>query len=196
MDAGNPVVNTHELAWAAGFFDGEGSTHSNQPSLQLTVGQVNLDNLHRFMAAIGATSGLGKPKTYQNRKPFSQFRVYGAKAIRAINLLWPYLGKEKQMQAVRAMLIYGSRSVAPWRGGPLCSRGHLFSVVGMTGNRGCRACHADSGAGRLIPRRRISAFEARKGIREYQPAALCTAREAVAWTFDVPVAEYQPDIQT
>lgn len=152
-----------EIAWSAGFFDGEGTTFSSGRSLQLSVGQVNRDNLARFMSAVG-----GAGNVIHGRR-ISVFQAYGEKARAIVCLLWPFLGDEKRDQAITALLNYSMRTVAPWRGGQTCARGHRFAEVGYTSRRECRSCRKDRVSGTLRPIQKHRAIELGIGMRTYHP---------------------------
>lgn len=170
-DTGNLSSHSRiiEAAWAAGFFDGEGTTFSNRLSLQVSIGQVNIKNLQRFMHAVGGLGAISGPKAAIGRQPIYAYQVYGPKAISVLAEIWGYLGAEKQAQALRAVSNYAMRHVAVWRGGDFCARGHRFSDVGYTSKRQCKQCRDDGRKMALPPIRKIRALEARIGVREYAP---------------------------
>lgn len=100
-------MNQHynlEIAWAAGFFDGEGNTCCHHGvcgfSFAMSVSQVNRDNLFRFQKAVG---GLGTiyeaKKKYPNARPISSWRAYGDKAFSTWRILTPLLGDEKTVSS-------------------------------------------------------------------------------------------------
>jgi hypothetical protein len=105
---GTNIVQT-ELAWAAGFFDGEGHTglsrkENGSLSPRLTINQTDPGVLSRFLAAVGSSAKLrhysrnGK----QDRKGAGiwQFSIGGTDEIRRIvDLLSPYLSSIKLIQA-------------------------------------------------------------------------------------------------
>jgi hypothetical protein len=102
-----------EIAWAAGFFDGEGHCRAHRVVrkngkthyyLHVIVPQVNKANLDRFVSAIGVGKVDG-PYTVKNPNAKPQFRVqlYCRQAKKAIETIWPYLGEEKRTQAEAAM---------------------------------------------------------------------------------------------
>jgi hypothetical protein len=106
--------DTHELAWAAGFFDGEGCTNTavrkdGSSSIRLVVDQSD-DNgvpetLIRFQKAIGGLGSINGPQIRPNRKPKYVFVV--AKYIEVqlvLSLLWPYLSTPKRKQATRSII--------------------------------------------------------------------------------------------
>lgn len=85
-----------ELAWAAGFFDGEGwfSVPERGQSLEMGVGQKLRPTLERFRAAVGVG------QLYSERKgTFSSWRATNvADQYRTIRLIWPYMSEPKREQ--------------------------------------------------------------------------------------------------
>jgi hypothetical protein len=138
-----PGSMSEELAWAGGFFDGEGSTcldkhrtHADFFVPVLYVPQAAADGiapeLIRLQKAIsfGTISGLRKPKP--SRKPYRRWRVFTIdKVFLALHMLWPFMGIVKREQARRAMrVVLGQPDLV--RGNPAfgaagaryCLRGH------------------------------------------------------------------------
>lgn len=93
-----------ELAWAAGFFDGEGCTsiatnrnyafHHKYPRLGLT--QKHPEVLERFKQAV---SGVNKIHKVNNREEYRYITQSYPEVKRILNLLWPYLSTLKKEQA-------------------------------------------------------------------------------------------------
>ena len=110
-------INREELAWAGGFFSGEGATYwrsqirkeNNReygaPAVEVT--QCNdPEVLYRFNAAINNLCVIYGP--YYNRantdSPYYQCSVGGFEKIQAIvALLWPWLSTAKRNQAKRVL---------------------------------------------------------------------------------------------
>ena len=107
------TVNTHELAWSAGFFDGEGTTASyistnhgrTRVLIRFNVRQVDAGPLHRCSRAIGLgrvagpyrPSGLGK-------RPIYALALWHFEEVQAaIAMLWRWLSPPKRRQATRAL---------------------------------------------------------------------------------------------
>lgn len=100
-------IYREELAWAAGFFDGEGSccikTIIEKGSIvrtrkyvDLSVSQVALSPLYRFQKAIGGTG-----KIYTNR-PTPYWRSSKHEVVQAaVAMLWPFLCMPKRNQIIR-----------------------------------------------------------------------------------------------
>ena len=139
-----PGSMSEELAWAGGFFDGEGSTylekHRTHPGYFYPVLYVpqaaevgvapELLRLKSALGELGAISGIRIDRP--DRKPYRRWRVVTAvKAQLALHLLWPFIGQVKRIQARRVMqTIHGQRDLP--RGNPAfgvagaryCLRGH------------------------------------------------------------------------
>lgn len=166
-----------EIAWAAGFYDGEGTTccvsgDYDRKSLHLTIGQVNRDNLMRFQKAVGGLGRIHNPMKREGRKPFSKFAAYGAEAHLIIQRLWPYLGAEKRAQSISALVEYSFRSVWNLPIVGRCRRNHILLEVGTytdpKGRKECAKCRSERRHGKLA-KTKISALDLRIGIREYTP---------------------------
>lgn len=114
-----PRVADTELAWAAGFFDGEGTIFVNNikrlshperpgaPSYPCTspvigIAHVRREPLDRFAIAVGGRiRGPYKPRT-ERSQPYFRWEASGRGSVhRVISLLWPYLSAPKREQASR-----------------------------------------------------------------------------------------------
>lgn len=107
-----------ELAWAAGFFDGEGCIYiakmnkqSNAPrNIHFDIAQIHPYVLHRFKNAIklGKVYGPYKSKL-KNRKPYWRYTLSGFEQCQAaVAKLWDFLSPIKQKQAETALKGYVS----------------------------------------------------------------------------------------
>jgi hypothetical protein len=153
-------VNTHELAWAAGFFDGEGSTSAhNGRGLQLHLSQIDVRPLQRFQLAVsglGTLRGPYSPRGKQQR-PFcvwSSTKFEHSQAV--IAMLWRYLSDPKKEQAARAVeQIRASFDATQDRFlNPVCHKGHpltgdnvyLYQASNGYQQRQCKTCAAERAA--------------------------------------------------
>jgi hypothetical protein len=138
-----PGSMSEELAWAGGFFDGEGSTcldkhrtHANFLVPVLYVPQAAAEGiapeLVRLQSAIGFGTISGIRKSKPPWKPYRRWRVFTIeKVFRALHMLWPFIGKVKRGQARRAMqvvlaqpdLVRGNPAFGV-AGARYCLRGH------------------------------------------------------------------------
>lgn len=133
------VIDREELAWAAGFFDGEGCFSYVKTARYgvATISQTSPEPLQRFQRAVG---GLGKiygpyeQKAHRDRwsrKPQWSFRAQRRDDVQAIAaMLWFKLGTVKRSQAVEVLRLTART----------CRRGHR-----LTGHS-CPQCIADAWA--------------------------------------------------
>ena len=150
--------NREELAWAAGFFDGEGHVgfiHTkNTIGLLLEISQAEKSAmlLDRFKMALG---GAGKVTALRqekrpNAQPQARFVTQSPEYVQfIIAAMWCFLGLTKREQAQVAFLKYNSamqfsnRAALCWIRGK-CRNGHDLTlpkaVLICGGIRRCRKC--------------------------------------------------------
>lgn len=104
-----------ELAWSAGFYDGEGCTGTvivnkkagyNNPCFVMAVKQVRIEPLIRFQKAVGRRIyGPYHRKRNDGYKsnPIHQWKANGSFAVEVYKKLKPYLSKPKVDQAETAL---------------------------------------------------------------------------------------------
>lgn len=111
------IPNQTEIAWAAGFFDGEGCTtayknHRFTPMASLSqAGPKPLALLERFRQALGGLGTITGP-VLRNPKhqPIYSWHVTGYENCQAvIAILWKYLGPIKREQATKRFKQYQER---------------------------------------------------------------------------------------
>ena len=128
-------LDSHELAWAAGFFDGEGTVLSRKRSkwreLSLSVPQSETSTLRRFHAAVGGIGKLRGPYTTKIKGrdflPRYILHAYGLEDVQAIlAMLWKWLSDPKKLDAKLAMADCMPFELArvQRKANPLCKRGH------------------------------------------------------------------------
>jgi hypothetical protein len=120
-------MNEIELAWAAGFWDGEGSVSLsyrgvyNRPRIIVEIAQVHREVLDRFTAAtgMGKVRGPYRPKT-KNAQPYYRWGLEGTTHLHLLkNKIYTYLGSEKRNQIDRAI-----DAQRLWEKTALCPLGH------------------------------------------------------------------------
>jgi hypothetical protein len=148
-------MNTHELAWAAGFFDGEGhvGTPKARPHIHFSISQVDRRVLDRFRRAVGGLGSVHGPynhpimKARGNEQPRFYFQVSRYEYVQAIiAMLWPWLDVVKRKQAAAVLrrhreIPIGLRLASRWTA---CRRGHArtpenVKIVQYKGYE-CRRC--------------------------------------------------------
>lgn len=104
-----------ERAWAAGFFDGEGTTHlakstdgHKRTKPKLTLPQKTPDLLVRFQNAIGGYGTIYGPINNGTEGGIYHFSIQNAAGVdTALNALWPFLSEAKRKQALRTGFVPG-----------------------------------------------------------------------------------------
>ena len=87
-----------EVAWAAGFYEGEGSCGCSPKakSLHVSLPQHNVEPLIKLKQLFGGgihTPVSGRPSIWQ---------IYGPRAYRFLEAIYPYLSEKRQAQVDRA----------------------------------------------------------------------------------------------
>jgi hypothetical protein len=101
-------MDRHELAWAAGFFDGEGWAAQNKTrGVQARINQADSDGipavLLRFQSALGGLGRIGGPTKKPDRKDLYRWSVSSRADVELVlQLLKPWLGPVKLLQLSRA----------------------------------------------------------------------------------------------
>jgi len=153
------------LAWAAGFFDGEGSitctVGEGSRAIHVEITQAGdeeapPDTLVKFHSAVGGIGLIRRKKRYGtlSKKPLWRWGATSfMHAQAAIGMLWLWLGESKRAKAIQCLTKYKSRQPQSLRpvgvmGGPrmqlLCSNGHDKNIHGFLRydgrGRDCRIC--------------------------------------------------------
>ncbi len=101
---GNSHDKLTEIAWAAGFYDGEGNTCStnNGRGCTMSVSQCDLVPLCRFQRALAGAGKIYGPYPGNDNgrcRPFYVWKVSRHDDVmKSISLLWPHLSKPKRKQ--------------------------------------------------------------------------------------------------
>jgi hypothetical protein len=150
------MTDSHEIAWAAGLFDGEGTAFASKTMkrarvnvrLHMSVRMTTRSDIERFARAVclGVVRGPYR-RDDPKRKPIWAW-VAGTEADvrQCIALLWPFLGSNKRAQAQVAIAVRDDHLANPE---PLnlkkaaCGRGHdqaIYRRVYSGGSSHCAAC--------------------------------------------------------
>lgn len=155
------ILDTHELAWAAGFFDGEGCVvryratqrpaknprkqHREFKRAMICMGQIHPEVLERFRAAVGRGNVRGPyPAKRKNESAIWQFSTASFESVQAIMcMLWPWLGTVKRQQFLKAMREVREHQQWVEATRHQCVRGHDLREHGRLRKDGkARACQA------------------------------------------------------
>ena len=138
-----------DLAWCAGFFDGEGTTYFHPTSaiggLALSIVQKDKSRLERFTSQFS-----GGHWTLDQRSDCHHFTIHGREAFTALDKLWPYLSGGKREQALNVIRRICSPDAAtrkphasgdtPGEARAHCGRGHSMEDAYEPPTKGGREC--------------------------------------------------------
>jgi hypothetical protein len=92
-----------QIAWAAGFFEGEGTILLSGESLHVRIGNTDKEIIHRFadILEVGAIYGPYPPYggTSHRRKDLWVWIARDEAGLDAIALMWPWLGSRRRNRA-------------------------------------------------------------------------------------------------
>lgn len=140
------ILRTTDIAWTAGFLEGEGcfSLGGKSTGISISVPQVNPDPLRRLQNFFGGSiSQKDQAKSGFKSQPIFVWLLCGEKAIELAKAVHPYMS-EKRQTAIEAMVL--KRKKGPGRGGPgknqlRCARGHCnWGIYPTTKYRFCKTC--------------------------------------------------------
>jgi hypothetical protein len=125
-----PGSRSEELAWAGGFFDGEGSTYLEKhrthagycvPVLNVTQSSDAgiAPTLLRFRSAVGNRGRISGPRQDRpDQTPYRRWRAWARRDVELIvHQLSPFIGPVKRAQAIAAISVAHSQPDLP-RGNP------------------------------------------------------------------------------
>lgn len=98
------MASDTDIAWAAGLFDGEGSTsvlkaqRDKYAYIRMSVSQKDRRVLDKFQSIIGVG------RIYKaNKRPIHSLDIYKQEDVEnTLNLLWPHISELKKEQAIKA----------------------------------------------------------------------------------------------
>lgn len=101
----------HEIAWAAGFFEGEGTISQNGRGVRLTLPQASASGvpevLDRFRRAVGGMGWIIGPSSLRNPWSKEPQYVWGSSRFEHVQavlaMLWPWLGSYRRATARTAL---------------------------------------------------------------------------------------------
>ncbi len=110
------MTKSHNIAWASGFFEGEGYVgfkytlnkmwNKSYPRFVISISQVSREPLDKFKEIFGAGTVRGPYGPYATTKQsYYQYQVSGEKALNIVEQMLPYLF-QKGVQAQEAIRAY------------------------------------------------------------------------------------------
>ena len=105
-----PLTKT-EVAYFAGYFDGEGCVYFNRYSLTVAINSCCPRSINRLAEAFGGKTSDGSYKDRPNARDYSRWALYGKDALRFLHLIFPY-SVEKRPQIKLALTYYDAEDKA------------------------------------------------------------------------------------
>ena len=139
-------IRTHpltavEVAWAAGFLEGEGCFKVTCPNPIIVTTQKEREPLDRLQAAFGGT--IARPSSPSQSGPIYRLTLSGTLAVQAMMTVYGLMSTRRQ-KAIRIVLKKwkASNSVrsSTMRLHNLCPRGGAYHTVRQYGTQGQRRC--------------------------------------------------------
>lgn len=140
-------MDTRELAWAAGLFEGEGCFGSNPLGYpRAAINMTDEDSLRRFCAAVGVGNVTG-PHPKGDYKPQWTWQTQGLENVQVVAArLWYGLGQRRRSRAKEVLA--AAPPLTSWASRTHCSQGHLYdeenTLQRSDGGRRCRICKRES----------------------------------------------------
>jgi hypothetical protein len=94
-----------ELAWAGGFYDGEGcmSVRKDNTHVRVQLGQANLEVLQKFQRILGV-GYISGPYRQRQTEAFWMWQALGYEELQAaVALLWDFVSTPKREQIMRTL---------------------------------------------------------------------------------------------
>lgn len=93
-------MDTRELAWAAGLFEGEGWISDNSGYAMLGLETTDMDTLERFHAAVGGLGRISGHRVRGGNRPVASWKLCSFEGSQAVlAMLWYGLGDRRKSQA-------------------------------------------------------------------------------------------------
>lgn len=139
-----------ELAWAAGFLEGEGCFSSSKTCANVVASQKQREPLERLQGYLG---GYGNIYSIRGGK-YWLWNLYGIRAVEVMFTLYPMLSPRRQARVREVLSLWKLRPLG--KGGAQlkkthCPQGHEYAglnLLRVSGGRRCRTCRDQKNAAR------------------------------------------------
>ncbi len=144
---GRVMIATADIAWAAGFLEGEGSFGCPRVAPQIQAAQVNREPLERLQRIFGGAIYACRARSPKGRAYF-MWNLNGTRAAGVMMTVAGLMSGRRFNQILAALTPW--KAAAAGKGWAAqtrthCAQGHPFdganlTVVSTTGHRRCREC--------------------------------------------------------
>jgi hypothetical protein len=140
-------MRPRDIAWAAGFLEGEGSFSCPRVAPQIQASQVQRDPLDRLQAMFGGhIYHLRHTSDHPLRKPYYRWNLNGTRAAAVMMTITGLMSPRRVEQIIAALAPWkaaGSGKGSHQRTRTHCPKGHPYSgdnLIQRAADRQCRAC--------------------------------------------------------
>jgi hypothetical protein len=173
-----PTIGSHDAAWLAGLFDGEGTIIIGRGKfVKLVINMCDRDVLEMVNAICPAPRGV-RPRLKQRPHYKDQFtwQISRPPMVKAVlTAILPWLGERRTRRAYEALYVLTHRHPGPINHRQIakthCPKGHLYDAentyIKGNGCRGCKLCRQE--AARRYEQKNRALRTDRKRAR-YEPA--------------------------
>ena len=133
--------STKDLAWAAGFLEGEGS-FGNYGSPTVTAAQVQREPLDRLFGLWGGAISKRKTLGFSNQ-PIWVWKIWAHRAAEVMMTLYVLMSPKRQREIEKSIARWKLSRLMKRRGTGRCGRGHQLegkNIVMANGYVRCREC--------------------------------------------------------
>lgn len=150
-------MNTIDVAWAAGLFEGEGCISNNgRVSVDLTLKMTDKDVVDRFHEIVGVGYRTEVPPKKNWKRQYGWKTGAKADVLTVLDLLEPYFGQRRKEASLAARERLEENPGMFWERPKHCKNGHLkegdnlYVHVDSKGveRRACKKCRSKSNAHR------------------------------------------------
>lgn len=112
----NKRIDSYDLAWCAGLYEGEGTVSATDHSIQASLVSTDLDVLEELCRRMGV-GGIRGPMSPSDigKKPYYRWEVSSRDAIFAMKSIRPWLKERRTAQVDRAIERYENRPIKTLR---------------------------------------------------------------------------------
>jgi len=161
------MVSTADIAWAAGFLEGEGYFQNPKTNggPKVTACQVNPEPLERLQSIFGGKIHRITKPARTTQQPITVWTAHGTRGAEVIFTVFPFLSQRRRSQAASALKRWRSRAPS-YKYRTHCNRGHRYAGINLLVRirvstrafRQCREC-------RIMWQRQRREREALKRVR-------------------------------
>lgn len=144
------MLTVKDVAWAAGFLEGEGSFQSSRTTPTVVCSQVQREPLERLLRMFGGNIIPLKHKEGTRGQPYFRWYISGVRAAEVAMTLLVLMSPRRFEQIVKMLDIWKARKPRTWHNASKthCKRGHEFTPENTYAKGGkyreCRTCSRES----------------------------------------------------